>query len=229
MVWPANPNYMSMPSTFTSISIWAPRAGPVILLPPYPLFQEVWKAESTLNKGSIYLLIASALAFLVIFLEIRKYNIAFLGKCILISVRSLMQVNDLMLAEPVGSQKWYEPGVRCLTYSLAQSWRENTKRPYALWSKSIISLMVGSAWFCCIVTCLLKFQNIPLNFIISQVISWLILCSKHSCFSKLRHLIWVTCLWSKRSYAVIHCQGPKFKVLFGKVAFNKLSCFLTWL
>lgn len=61
------------------------------------------------------------------------------------------------------------------------------------------------------------------------VISWLILCSKYSCFSKLRHLIWATCLWSKRSYAVIHCQGPKFKVLFGKVAFNKLSCFLTWL
>lgn len=153
-----------MPNTVAFISVRALRAGPVLLLPPRPLFQ-VRKAESTLNKQRICLLIASALAFLVIFLVTRMYKISFLGKCILMSMRRLMQVNHLSRGESVGSQKWHEPGVHCLMYSLVQSWGENTKRPCTQWSKLIISLMVGFAWFCCIVTCLLKLQNVPLNFI----------------------------------------------------------------
>lgn len=90
-----------MPSTVAFISVRALGAGPVVLLSPCPFFQEVWKAESTLNKECIDLLIASGLAFLVIFLEMRKYKIS-LGKCVLMPMKNLMQVNPPSLGEPVG-------------------------------------------------------------------------------------------------------------------------------
>lgn len=153
----------------------------------------------------------------------KRYKISFLGKCILMSLRSLMQVNHLSLTEPVGSQRWHEPGVRCLTYYVAQFWRENTKRPYIQWSKFMVSLMAGFAWFCCIVTCFLKLQHIPLNFIryfLTDIVlkTFMFLQIEESNLSYMPLV--------KRTYVLIHCQGPKFKVLFGKVIFNMLLCFL---
>lgn len=100
VVWPANPNYILMPSTFTSIGVL--RAGPVLLLQPCPHFREVQKAESFLSKGSIYLLIVLVLAVLVILLENRMYKIPFFSNCVLVSMRSLMQVSHPSFVEPVG-------------------------------------------------------------------------------------------------------------------------------
>lgn len=100
VVWPANPNSILMPSTFTSIGIL--RAGPVLLLQPCPHFQEVWKAESFLSKGSVYLLTVLVLAILVIFLETRMYKIPFFSNCVLMFVRSLVQVSHPSFVEAVG-------------------------------------------------------------------------------------------------------------------------------
>lgn len=58
VVQPATPGCILMPSTVAIISVQTPRTGPVVLLPPSLLFQEVWKTKSTLNKDHVHLLIS---------------------------------------------------------------------------------------------------------------------------------------------------------------------------
>lgn len=194
----ATPGCILMPSTVAIISVQTPRTGLVVLLPPSLLFQKVWKTKSTLNKDHVHLLIS-----LCIF--------SFSGN---------QKVQDLPFCVDIFLHLW---GVSCksVIWTLVSQWKVR--------SGISLEFPVQHIYWCGPGEKTRKGHkpnevNSSFHWWLDLPNSGVLLLAFHTFLWILFTTSWLIPCW--KCLVFIPHDRWKFKVHFGKVAFNKLLCFL---